>query len=295
MIAIFGGLGAAASWAVSTLCSSRSSRLVGPASVVAWVMLVGVLICVPTAALASAPARVAGSSWGWLALSGTGNVAGLMISYAALRIGQVSLVAPLVSTEGAVAAIIALIAGESVRPVAGIALALVVFGVCLSGIRSLIPDAPGALRCSADPAAAGRRNHPQAVGLAIVAAVSFGVSLYATGRAGATMPVAWVVLSARAIGTATVALPLACTGRLRITRAAVPLVITSGICEVAGFFSYTAGARHGIAVAAVLSSQFATLAAVAAFVLFKERLGHLQLAGVCTVILGVALLSGLSA
>jgi drug/metabolite transporter (DMT)-like permease len=295
VIAILGGFGAAASWAVSTLCSSRSSRLIEPASVVAWVMLVGLLICAPAAALASAPARVAGGSWAWLALSGTGNVAGLMIAYAALRIGQVSLVAPLVSTEGAVAAIIALIAGESVRPAAGAALALVVLGVCLSGIPRRVPDAPGPLRYHAGSAAAGRRPHARAVGLAIAAAISFGVSLYATGRASSTLPAAWVVLSARAIGAAVLALPLACTGRLRITRAAVPLVIASGICEVAGFFSYTAGARHSIAVAAVLSSQFATLAAMVAFVLFKERLGRLQLAGVCTVILGVALLSGVSA
>jgi len=76
---------------------------------------------------------------------------------------------------------------------------------------------------------------------------------------------------------------------------AVPLVIASGVCEVLGFFSYTAGSRHGIAVAAVLSSQFAVLAGIAAYVLFGERLSRVQMTGVCTVIAGVALLSALQA
>ena len=45
--------------------------------------------------------------------------AGLLLSYHALRIGQVGLVAPLVSTEGAIAAVIAMFAGESLRAVGG--------------------------------------------------------------------------------------------------------------------------------------------------------------------------------
>ena len=78
-------------------------------------------------------------------------------------------------------------------------------------------------------------------------------------------------------------------------RRAIPLIVVAGICEVLGFYSYTAGARHGIAVAAVLSSQFATIAAVAAYFLFGERLNRVQLAGVSSVIVGVALLSALRA
>ena len=91
------------------------------------------------------------------------------------------------------------------------------------------------------------------------------------------------------------ALPLAALGRLHLTRRIVPLVVASGVCEVLGFFSFTAGSRHGIAIAAVLSSQFAALAGVAAYVLFHERLTGIQFAGVCTVIAGVAVLSALRA
>jgi drug/metabolite transporter (DMT)-like permease len=257
--------------------------MIDPLSVVAWVMSVGLLVAGPLALAQGVPASLHGDTWGWLILSGAGNVAGLMITYRALRIGQVALVAPLVSTEGAVAAIIAVVAGESIHPAAGVALAHAALGVCLATVP-----------------AGGREHaritrHPEAVALAGLAALTFGASLYATARAGSHLPVAWVVLAARVIGVAALALPLALARRLRLTPAALPLVVASGLCEVAGFFSYTGGARHGIAVAAVLSSQFGTLAAIAGYALFGERLSRVQVAGVGAVIIGVAMVSGLTA
>src|SRR5205814_796079 len=82
--------------------SSGSSRMIPPPSVVAWMMLVGLLITVPAAAVSGVPAHLGPGSGAWLAVSGAGNVMGLVLTYSALRIGQVALVAPLVSTEGAV-------------------------------------------------------------------------------------------------------------------------------------------------------------------------------------------------
>jgi drug/metabolite transporter (DMT)-like permease len=283
MIAILGGIGAAAAWAISTLCSSRSSRMIEPMSVVALVMLVGLVITAPLVVASGIPSRLDAESWTWLFISGAGNVAGLVLAYNAYRIGQVALIAPLTSTEGAIAALIALVAGESLSPGIGLALALAAVGVCLAAVPP------------SDPIRRAQHSPPAAVGLAVLAALAWGTSLYATGRAAATLPSAWVVMSARLIGTITLAIPLAVRGRLQLTRRALPLVVGAGVCEVLGFYSYTAGARHGIAIAAVLSSQFATLAALGAYVLFGERLSRLQVAGVTTVIVGVTLLSALRA
>ena len=283
MLAVLGGLGAAVAWAVSTLCSSRSSRMMEPMAVVALIMVVGLVITAPIAAVHGVPSFDA-ESLTWLVISGAGNVGGLVLAYKALRIGQVALVAPLVSTEGAITATIALLAGESLAPGVGLALAIVAVGVCLSAVP--------------ESAKTERRlvhDQPASVLLAVAAALVFGTSLYATGRAATTLPSTWVVLSARLIGTVALAVPLAVAGRLRVVRRAIPLVVVAGMCEVLGFYSYTAGARHGIAVAAVLSSQFATIAAVAAYFLFRERLNRVQLAGVSSVIVGVALLSALRA
>ena len=281
IFAIVGGLGAAAAWAVSTLCSSRSSRMIEPVSVVAWVMIVGLVITAPIAALRGVPPRLGGSAGVWLIAAGAGNVAGLLLTYAAMRIGQVALVAPLVSTEGAIAAVIAVLAGERLASAAGVALAVIVLGVFLAAT----PESRTADR--------DRVGQPESALLALAAASVFGASLYATGRASLLLPAAWVVLSARVIGTVAVAAPLALAGRLRLTRRALPLVVGAGICEVVGFYSYTLGSRHGIAIAAVLASQFGALAAVIGYVLFKERLSRVQVGGVILVVVGVALLSAL--
>jgi drug/metabolite transporter (DMT)-like permease len=88
-----------------------------------------------------------------------------------------------------------------------------------------------------------------------------------------------------------VALPLALTARLRLTRRALPLVVASGIAEALGFALFAVGSRHGIAVSAVLASQFGAIAGVAAFLLFRERLAAVQLAGVAMIVVGVSLLS----
>src|SRR5436190_560532 len=129
--------------------------------------------------------------------------------------------------------------------------------------------------------------------LAGAAALCFGSGLYATGRVSEALPIAWALIPPRLIGVVTVALPLIASRRLQLTRAAAPFVVASGLAEVGGFTSYAVGARHGIAIAAVLASQFAALAALGAYVLFHERLSRIQVAGVVAIAAGVAVLSAL--
>src|SRR4051794_35064664 len=53
VVAIVGGLGAALCWAIATLASSRSSRMIGAFSVLAWVMVVGLAVSIVPAVLAT--------------------------------------------------------------------------------------------------------------------------------------------------------------------------------------------------------------------------------------------------
>jgi len=110
MIAIAGGLAAALSFAVSTLCATRASRLTGPAPVLAWVAIVGLALSAEVA-VAQGPVPTAAQA-GWLAIAGLGNAAGLLLEYTAVRSGKVGVVAPIISTEGGVAAAIAVLAWE---------------------------------------------------------------------------------------------------------------------------------------------------------------------------------------
>ncbi len=285
-MALLGGLAAAALFATATLCSSRSSRLVPPTSVLAWVMVTGLVALLPALVMVDVPS-LRSEQLGWLLLAGGGNVVGLLLAYSALRRGKVGVVAPVLSTEGAIAAVASVASGERLEVAAAWLLPVIVVGVALaaSGPTS---DAP---------ATAGRTSGlgTPPVLLACVAAVSFGASLYATSRASADLPVAWVLLPARLIGVTAIALPLAASGRLQLTRRAAPLVAVGGLCEVLGFAAFAQGARHGLAVAAVLASQFAGIAAVAAYLLFRERLTRLQVSGVAVVAAGVATLAAVRA
>src|SRR5919109_2971060 len=114
MIAILGGIGAATVFATATLCSSRSTRMIGAGPVLAWVMILGTLIVLPWATVEGVPNDLDRASVGWLAVAGFGNVAGLLLAYSALRRGKVGIVAPMVSTEGAIAAVISIMAGEEI-------------------------------------------------------------------------------------------------------------------------------------------------------------------------------------
>jgi drug/metabolite transporter (DMT)-like permease len=72
-------------------------------------------------------------------------------------------------------------------------------------------------------------------------------------------------------------------------------VVVTGLAEVGGFAAYAVGARHGIAIAAVLASQFAAVSALGALVFYRERLTRAQVLGIVVIACAVAALSALRA
>ena len=112
MVPILGGLGAALLFTVSVLTSARAARLIGSPASVAWAMAIGLVVALPIAVV-SAPAPDFGSgTWAWFILAGLGNVVGLLLTYAAYRFGAVAVIVTIASTEGAIAATLAVLAGE---------------------------------------------------------------------------------------------------------------------------------------------------------------------------------------
>jgi drug/metabolite transporter (DMT)-like permease len=285
MVAILGGLGAALSWAFATLASSRSSRMIGPMSVLGWVMAVGWVTAIGPALLAS-PIDLGLPELVGLVVVGLSHNVGLLLAYAALSIGRVSIVAPIVATEGALAAVISIVLGEPLGLPTALLLAAIAAGVVMAAAER-----------SADAASpVAPTQNARAALLAVAAALTFSVGLVLAGRLGAEgMPPAWVMAASRTVGVFLIVVPLLVARRFRLTRAALPLVVLAGILEVFGGAIYVVAASEGIAVAAVLSSQFAAIAAVAAYFLFRERLQRLQLVGVVTVAVGITLLAALQA
>jgi drug/metabolite transporter (DMT)-like permease len=289
MIAILGGLGAAACWAAANLASSRSSRLIGASSTVAWMMVVGLAVTTPFALISGPLPLITPTLAVWLVASGLGGVIGLLLVYRGLRIGKIGVVLALASTEGAIAALMSVVAGETLTLSSAVVLGVIAIGVVTVAL------AGGA----AEPAPADGDAGPK-TGLSLErraalfgagAAIAFGFSIYGTAMAGKSLPLVLAVMPARVVGVGIVFIPMAFARRLRMTRRAVPFVVIVGLGEVLGNASYILGSRDSIAIASVLASQFAAFAAVAAFFLFHERLSLPQRSGFVAIAVGVAVLT----
>ncbi len=277
MVSIVLGLLTASFFASTSLMSSRSVKVIGSGSSLAWTMLVGLVITVPFAVVSGVPTNL-GSSAPWMVAAGLGNVVGILLAGFALRVGKVGVVAPILATGGAISALISALLGESIAPLVAFLLLVIVGGIVLSAV------AP-------DPAPLAHERPVYVVMITSLAALCLGVGLFATGNISDDLPLAWVLLPARLVGVLLLLLPLILAGRLRLTRATAPLVIAMGFTEVLGFVCFAIGAESQLAVMSVFASQFAPIAAIAAYVLFKERLGALQIAGIVVIVAGVSALS----
>lgn len=300
MTAVIGGLGAAVIWAIGSVGASRAAREVGPLLTLAWVMLVGLVLMGAILPFSRTPSLSA-TNVTWLVLGGAGNVGGLLLMYRALRIGRMGVVMPIVTTEGGITAVIAIAAGQTVSPGEGGALAVIVLGVLLTAASPRAASPPAAT--TAMPSRTGEQSvgNPtghgdrRAAAWASLGAVSFGVGLYATGRAGAVLPAAWAVLPPRVVGVLVVTIPLVVTGHLRPPGSSARWLLLSGVCEVGGYFAYALGARDSIAIAAILATLTGAFGAAIGRLLFGERLRRFQLVGVAVIFVGVAVVSALSA
>jgi drug/metabolite transporter (DMT)-like permease len=306
VIAIVGGLGAAILWAAATLASSRTSRMIGSRVVLAWIMIIGTIVGLPIALATGVPATVSPDLVLLLLVAGASYSGGLYSAYRALTVGKVSIVAPIVATEGALAAVLAIALGDVLALGSIVVLAVIAVGVVLSSMEPARPDVPagdielaadaldgpahpaGSYAASAEPAHTDTR---QAVALSLLAALIFAIGIVASGTAAASIAPIWVSLSSRFVGLILVALPLLLQRRLTMTRAALPLILLSGTAEIVGSTLSAWGATDSIAIVAVLGSQFAAIAAVVAFFLFGERLSRLQTLGVASIVVGVTVLA----
>ncbi len=218
MISVVGGLGAALAWAFATLAAARASRVLGPWSTTALVVFIGLIVTLPLLALEVPSEPIAAADFAWLLVAGLGYAIGMVFNYAALTGGKVPVTAPIVSTEGSIAAALAVLTGEAASPLLGAMLVLIAVGVFVVAMQ------PGG---GADVLLGSDARY---VGYAVAAALIFGIGLYGAGRASEGVPPSWVVAAGRIAGVLLLTLPLALTRRLRFhrERAALPRLRRGG-------------------------------------------------------------------
>lgn len=282
MTGIAGGLATALAWGVAAIFAAYASRGVGPLVTFAYSNLIAfalvLVVALASSGLPSAPA----SDWAWAALVGLGITAAFPLTFTALTLGRIGVVSAVIATDGAIAAVVAILTGEELAAAAGAGIAMVAGGVLLS----VLQPAPGS--------SAGPSRDRLAVVLALGAAVCFAATLVGASRADGIEP-AWVVTTGRGIGVLLATLPILAIRRPRLPRAALPLVTANATCDVAGFLVFVTVARDGLAVPAVLSSQYALVPLLYGVIVFRERLTPLQWIGVALTLAGVATVAAVSA
>ncbi len=275
MIAAVAGVAASCAWATSALCASRASAVIGAWAAVGWMMVAGLVVCLPLVALGSGP-DTGGDHLAWFAVSGLCNVLGLVALYTSMASLDVSIAVAISAGGAALAALLGIATGSpgTVLMVAGIV--VVVAGIILAAPRP--EDGP-------------RLQSSRGYLLACAAAIFFSLSIFAINRLADTQSIGWAVIWPRVFGVALIAVPLALQGRMPLQRSVVPFVIGAGVAEVAGFIALALGSREWLVMADVFAGQYPVITAIAAFVLLGERLDTRQRKAIALVALGVAVVA----
>lgn len=280
MIGVVGGLVAAVCFAFAGITAAISGRRIGATFALAWVNLVSAAYVVPLAAVVEGVPHPRASSVVWVVAYGVAISVALLTAFRAMTIGPIGLIAPVFSTEGAIAAVGGVLLGDHLAGATGAALAVCVVGVMLAGLE-LGPAGAGALR-------GGEAN---AFWIALGGAFLFGFTLLASSRAVGIGPLTTVAVG-RLFSVAIISWPILVRERWRRPTGAWRLVVVNGLFDLVGFTSFIVASRHGVAVPAVLASQYASLSVVVGYVVFHERLRRSQWVGVALTVIGTAVVAG---
>ena len=302
---VFLGLAAAVLYGSGDFLGGMASRRAHVLSVLTLVETAGVITALAAAAAWPGPASLAGLAWGFSA--GLVGGLGLIVFYAGLAAGPMSVVAPvsgLVSTVLPVA--VALAEGE--RPGAGVyaGALLCLVAIVLASSASSASDTShtshightghtgqtGDTDCNRPARQTGRLGRAIAYGAA--SGVSFGLFFLLIRNAGQSGEV-WPVAAGR-IGELAIVLVAAAVLRPALRRGLsgpLPLAAAgAGVIDVVANICYVAATRTGaFGLAVVLASLYPGVTVLWARVVLGERLGWIQRVGLGLAAIGIVLVA----
>jgi drug/metabolite transporter (DMT)-like permease len=323
MVVVF-ALAAALLYGSADFLGGAASRQTRAMSVVTVSAPVGALAMLVVALVGGGSAQAGGLAWA--AAAGAFGGVGLIVFYAGLAAGPMSVVAPVSALVSTVLPVgVALAGGE--RPgghvYAGVIACLAAIGLVSSqGARSAKPVTPAAAAGrtgSVGPAGLAPQNQPATVtgqaaaggdpvvgqpgshhgrarglGYGIAAGLSFGIFFVFLRNAGAS-GVFWPVCVARLAGTSVVLAAAVVFGARPVWRSAGSVwwaTVGSGILDAAANICYVLATRAGLfGIAVVLTSLYPGITVLLARVVLGERTRAVQRAGLVLAAAGVALVT----
>jgi drug/metabolite transporter (DMT)-like permease len=270
-------LAASVSWGIGDFIAGITTRRLGVFAVL-FVSQPPTLVLIAIVAMVHGGAPRPGL---WMVagiVAGLAGLVGLSAVYRGMAIGVISVVSTIAATGPVVPIVVGLVLGE--RPTA-----LQFFGIALAlgGISLLAVDRR--------PTQSGRRLLP-GVGLALVAALAFGLFLVAIRYASRPDPV-WGVLATRTGSVAALLLlAVAFRSRLKVGRNDLPSLFAIGVLDVAADVFFAFATTLGLlSVVSILSSLYPVSTVILARLVLDERMGRVQQAGIGLAFAGVLLIS----
>ena len=274
MAAVLLALGASLAWGVADFVGPWKGRTLGALRVMLWAQFGGLTMIAVVVAIHAQPPH----DWAVVlavpaALSGT---LGLYAYYRGMAIGAMAVIAPIAGASAIVPVVFGLATGDrpSAAQIAGIVCAIVGVGLASQEHQE------------------GERHVAAGVGLAILAAVGFGLyfpAMHAAGKADAL----WASLVFRFAAAAIVlAAVIVRRPAIRLGGRNLWIVLGVGLGDTLGNVLFAGSASRGlVSVTSVLASLYPVVTVALAALTLKERVAGLQRVGIVLTLAGVALIS----
>ena len=267
-------LSAAAAWGSGDFTNGVVTRRLGTFHTILISYVVGLVLLVVMALVRLEPlSSPADLTWG--ALSGLAGMVGLGFLLRGFATGRMGIVAPVSAILATAIPVVftALTAGLPRE------LQLVGFGLALISIWLL-----------SRPEQFGGR--PAGLGMAILAGLGFGVFFTALSRVSDTA-VFWPLAAGRLASCALLAAFALATRKTLIPPSApYGLLTLSGVLDVGGNFFFLLAIQSGrLDIAAVLGSLYPAVTAILARLITMEHMNRLQVIGVATAVVAIALIT----
>lgn len=276
------GLAAALCWGSTDFLIGINARAVGVHRAVFFSQAIGFVILTALLLATAAPVfGASGSIWGLALLAACLTVGGTLALSQAFAIGKAAMVAPLVTSYGAVTTLLSWISGERLGALTLAGLAVCLLGVMLTAVS---PGRQPDRSASALPA----------IAFALLAAFCYGTGFWLQGKF--TLPVLGPSFSLW-LGYTVGLMALLVLNSNRRALIARPgwrqggLLLAASLLSLGGFSAFSMGAGGGsVAVVTVLSTLSGGIAALLGALLLRERLSGIQWLGVLTVLAGAVVL-----
>ncbi|MBA3823617.1 MAG: EamA family transporter [Ktedonobacterales bacterium] len=297
------GLTAALCWGGADMLARSVTRRIGTIRTLLGMQALGfvglTVLLLATGGLAT-HAHVGWQGWAWALLAALLSTVGSLVLYRAFEIGIISVVSPIAATYAAVAVVLALLTGTRLSALHGMGIVVTLVGVGLAAAGAASDTLAGVDTPlgAAAPHAITKAGATQAMLLAALSSLLFGVTFWLFGwrvtpLLGGIAPV-WVV---RLTAASLMGVVVLAGGDARPRAAVLPTWLWGALAGVAlldtlGYVANVAGLATGdVAAVNVLSSLFSAVTVLLAGIFLREQLLVRQWVGIGVILLGVVLVS----